>query len=269
VGAIEGVQRVTDHSDLLQIARDAVALGADMVKNTRPRHIREKSDRDIVTDVDIEVERAVRNFLDRETPDIDFLGEEEGPVDRNSEYIWTLDPIDGTSNFAHGLPLCATQLALLHRNQSIIAAITAPFLQLQYHAAENLGAFCNDKQIYSSHTGDLSKAIVSVGDYATGRNATEKNLVRLRINARLAEQVERVRMFGSAAIDLAWVAEGRTDAAIILGNKPWDTAPGVLLVRQAGAAASDIDGNPHVTSSPSTVAANSDLLSLALKMVAS
>lgn len=250
---------MTDNSDLLQIARDAVALGADMVKNTRPRHIREKSDRDIVTDVDVEVERAVREQLSKKTPGIGFLGEEEGTDDPDTEYLWTLDPIDGTSNFAHGLPLCATQLALLHHKRPILAVITAPFLDLQYYATKGTGAFCNGIQINTSKTIELSKAIVSLGDYATGKRSRSKNRFRIELTARLAERVERVRMFGTAALDLAWVADGHTDATFIMANKPWDTFAGALIAREAGAIVVDKFGSPHDIRARETLAFTSIL----------
>lgn len=246
---------MTDLDRLLGIARYAVQLGADLVKHATPHEIRSKGDRDIVTDVDVKVEQEIRAYLRRMTPGIGFLGEEEGhDPGANQETIWTLDPIDGTSNFAHGIPLCAVSLALVDQNRPLVGAITAPFLDLHYHASKGLGSFANDVQIHATRTSDLSRAIVSIGDYAVGTNAEEKNKRRLRLTSRLAESVERVRMFGSAALDLAWVAHGRTDAAIILGNKPWDTAAGVLIAREAGAHVMDTTGQPHSFDSSSTVA---------------
>jgi myo-inositol-1(or 4)-monophosphatase len=246
---------VRDLDELLSIARGAVELGADMVKTSTPQQIRAKGDRDTVTDVDVKVEKELRAHLARLTPEIGFLGEEEGrtPTD-DGGVVWTLDPIDGTSNFAHGLPLCAVSLGLVDNGQPIIGAITAPFLDLHYHAVRGHGAYANDERIHASKTAELSKAIVSIGDYAVGDHAHEKNQRRIRLTALLAERVERVRMFGSAALDLAWVAHGRTDATIILSNKPWDTAAGVLLAREAGALVFDVSGEPHTFVSAATVA---------------
>lgn len=247
---------MNDLAELVTIAQQAVGLGYDLVKNTTPTEIRLKGDRDVVTEVDLTVEQEVRAFLDRMTPDIEFLGEEEGGQSAllDAEQVWTLDPIDGTSNFAHGLPLCAISLALVRRGEPVVAAIVAPFLDLRYYAAKDHGAFGNGTQLQASKTTDLSKAIVSIGDYATGPNAAQKNERRLRLTTLLAERVERIRMFGSAALDLAWVAEGRTDATIILSNKPWDTAAGVLLAREAGAIVIDSTGAPHDFGSTETIA---------------
>ncbi len=258
-----------DLAHLMTIAQQAVGLGYDLVKNTTPSEIRLKGDRDVVTEVDLRIEHEVRTYLDHAAPDFGFLGEEQGStVDpATAEYLWTLDPIDGTSNFAHGLPLCAISLALLHHGDPIVAAIVAPQLDLRYYAAKDRGAFGNDGQLQVSKTTDLSHAIVSIGDYAVGPNAKEKNEVRLRLTALLAERVERIRMFGTAALDLAWVAEGRTDATIILSNKPWDTAAGVLLAREAGAAVLDGDGAAHRITSTETVVACPEIVSALLSLL--
>jgi myo-inositol-1(or 4)-monophosphatase len=239
--------------ELAQIAERAVTLGAELVRNATPHQVTEKSDRDVVTDVDIKVEQEVRAYLHRVTPECGFLGEEEGQIGID-EYAWILDPVDGTSNFTRGLPLCAVSLALVHEGRPLVAGITAPFLDLHYTATRGAGSFVNGQRMHASRTSELRKAIVSIGDYAVGENAEAKNKQRLRLTALLAERVERVRMFGSAALDLAWVAEGRTDATIMLANKPWDTAAGVLLAREAGALVVDSSGEPHTFHASETIA---------------
>jgi myo-inositol-1(or 4)-monophosphatase len=245
-----------DLTHLMTIAQQAVGLGYDLVKNTTPAEVRLKGDRDVVTEVDLRIEQEVREFLDRATPGFGFLGEEQGGTldPATAEYLWTLDPVDGTSNFAHGIPLCAISLALLHLGDPIVAAIVAPQLDLRYYAAKDRGAFGNEGQLQVSKTTELSHAIVSLGDYAVGPNAPEKNAIRLQLTALLAERVERIRMFGTAALDLAWLAEGRTDATIILSNKPWDTAGGALIAREAGAMVADAAGMQHGLRSAETIA---------------
>jgi myo-inositol-1(or 4)-monophosphatase len=248
---------MTDLARLLSVAQHAVGIGTELVRTSVPHEVRAKGDRDIVTDVDVKIEQEIRSYLRQATPDIGFLGEEEGQVaDANQETVWTLDPIDGTSNFAHRIPLCAVSLALVNQHRPLVAAISLPFLDLRYHAVQGQGAFVNDDKIRTSRTSDLGKAIISIGDYAVGTNAQEKNKPRLRLTALLAERIERVRMFGSAAIDLVWVAEGRTDATVILANKPWDTAAGVLIAREAGAIVTDAHGQPHTFASAATIAAS-------------
>jgi myo-inositol-1(or 4)-monophosphatase len=262
---------VTDTAHLLAIAQEAVEIGYKLIRNASNVHVREKGDRDFVTDVDVAIERAVREFLERETPEIGFLGEEDGgqALSDTDSYVWTLDPIDGTSNFAHGVPLCAVSLGLVRNGEPIVAAMVAPFLGLRYHAAKGEGAVGNGRRLEVSATADFAKAIVSIGDYAVGENAEEKNRKRIRLTALLADRVERVRMFGTAALDLAWVAEGRTDGTIILANKPWDTAAGVLIAREAGAAVVDGSGVDHSASSTETIAGPLGMVSQIIPLVRS
>lgn len=255
--------------DLRRIAEQAVGLGYDIVKNTTPAEIRHKGDRDTVTDVDFTVENEVRDFLKRMTPDIGFLGEEETTTTKldGDQDVWTLDPVDGTSNFAHGLPLCAVSLALVRGGEPVAAAVVAPLLDLRYVAAKGHGAFGNGVRLQASKATNLAESIVSIGDYAVGEQAAAKNERRIRLTTLLAQRVERVRMFGSAALDLAWVAEGRTDATIILANKPWDTAAGVLLVREAGAFVVDASGSPHKFNSAETIALSPGIADSLLSLV--
>ncbi|MEU8895380.1 inositol monophosphatase family protein [Nocardia sp. NPDC048505] len=241
-------------AELLGIARAVVAEGAEMLGTAERGSVHVKGDRDFVTDLDQRIEDALRGRLAEMTPDFGFLGEESAPEARDAEYLWALDPIDGTSNFIHGLPLCAVSLALVHRNIPIIGVVAAPFLNSEYYGAVGAGAFANGQPIRVSGAEKLSGAIVSLGDYAVGPGASEKNGHRLEVTAALARNVERVRMFGSAALDLAWVAEGRTDACVILSNKPWDTAAGVVIARESGALVTDSAGLPHAFDSPHTVA---------------
>lgn len=245
-------------AELLDIAQRAVDIGHHHMTTGSAGKISEKADRDLVTELDVTIQHEIRDFLQRETPDIEFLGEEDGggTLDENTDYTWVLDPIDGTSNFAHGIPLCATSLALVHHGQPIVGVINAPFLGLRYHAVHDSRAYCNGEPIHASETSELRHAIVSLGDYATGPDAAEKNQRRFAVTQALAARVERVRMFGSAALDLAWVAHGRTDACIILSNKPWDMSAGVLIARESGASVTDASGQSYGLRSPETIAAN-------------
>ncbi len=146
--------------------------------------------------------------------------------------------------------------------------IVAPFLHLRYHAAKGGGAYCIDKPIHASETTDLNRAIVSIGDYATGEGAAEKNRRRFAVTKALAGNVERVRMFGAASLDLAWVAEGRTDACVILSNKPWDMAAGVLIAEQAGVTVLDDNREKHSMRSSATIGSTRDIANSSLRTTA-
>jgi myo-inositol-1(or 4)-monophosphatase len=248
-----------DQRHYLAIARRAAAEAAEVVRTHTPGRLSEKGDRDPASEVDLAVERFVRDFLHNKTPEIGFLGEEEGGNSTGHELLWMLDPIDGTVNFLHGFPLCAVSLSLSEANTTVVAVIDLPFIGSQYTALLGQGAYADDKRLHVSQTSMLADALISIDQFAFGEDAERKNRLRLRLTERLAHDAQRVRMLGASAIDLAWTAEGRLDACIMLGNKPWDTSAGVLIAREAGARVLDHDGSEHSQQSLSTIAVTPSL----------
>ncbi|MCE7011062.1 inositol monophosphatase [Kibdelosporangium philippinense] len=235
------------------IATQAVSLARRIIQERTPANVSAKGDRDMVTDVDLAVEEAVREFLAAETPEIGLLGEEHGQTGSTAQN-WVLDPIDGTANFARGIPLCAVSLALVDGTKPVLAAIDAPFLDTRYTASSGAGAYVNGEPIECSSVENLSDAMISIGDFATGEHAAEKNRIRLNLLAELGANAQRIRMIGTAAIDMAWVAQGKLDATINLSNHPWDTMAGALVVREAGGMVVDHDGSDHSMESGYTIA---------------
>lgn len=246
---------MTGHAQLLPIAREAVARAHRIIRSRALGSVVAKGERDMVTDVDLAVEDAVRDFLSRETPEIGILGEEHGHSGSiDGALWWALDPVDGTANLARGIPLCAVSLALVEGRRGVLAAIDLPFLGIGYTAAAGHGAYAGDERICASEVRALSEAVISIGDFAIGADADTKNRVRIALLSRLGARAQRIRMIGTAAIDLAWVAQGKLDASIILANQPWDTMAGVLLVREAGGVVLDQDGTDHTADSATTIA---------------
>jgi myo-inositol-1(or 4)-monophosphatase len=246
---------MTDYAALLPIARAAVALGGRIVRDRAPTSVAEKSERDLVTDVDYAVEDAIRDFLARQTPDIAMVGEERGHSGPEADgRWWVLDPVDGTTNFARGIPLCGVSLGLVEAGRGVVAAIEAPYLGVSYAAAEGSGAWQDDRPMRAASVRTLSDAVISLGDFAVGAQAEQKNRLRIELLTRLGARAQRVRMIGTAALDLAWVASGQLDASIILANLPWDTMAGVLLVREAGGVVLDQDGTEHSVDAAATIA---------------
>lgn len=243
-----------DQRHYLAVARRAVAEAAELVRTHAPGKLTEKGDRDPASEVDLAVERFVRDFLHNKTPEIEFLGEEEGGHSTGYGLLWMLDPIDGTVNFLHGFPLCAVSLSLFDADTVVAAVIELPFIGTQYTAILGQGAYADDRRLRVSQTSTLANALISIDQYAFGDDAERKNRLRLRLTERLAHDAQRVRMLGASAIDLAWTAEGRLDACIMLGNKPWDTSAGVLIAREAGARVLDQDGSEHLPQSLFTIA---------------
>ncbi|MGC7098598.1 inositol monophosphatase family protein [Amycolatopsis lurida] len=242
-----------DYAPLRPVAAEALNRATRIIGSRIPGAVTLKSDRDLVTDVDLAVEDELREFLTAETPEIGFLGEENGHTGPKDRW-WVLDPVDGTSNLAHGIPLCGVSLGLVDGDRGVLAAIELPFLGARYTAVEGGGAFAGDQPIRIADVDRMSDAVLSVGDFATGEGAEPKNRVRLGLLARLGARAHRIRMLGSAAIDLAWVADGKLAGTVILANFPWDTAAGVLLVREAGGLVFDRDGSDHTVDSAATIA---------------
>ncbi|MFE0774161.1 inositol monophosphatase family protein [Streptomyces sp. NPDC058861] len=241
--------------DLLSVAQAAVAAASDLIQRTTVGQVEAKGERDMVTNVDRVVEQHVREFLARETPEVGFFGEEGGRAGRTTAPLqWVLDPVDGTANLAHKIPLCGVSLGLMRGEEAVLGVIDLPFLRERYEAARGLGATANGQRLRVRPNSDLGEAIVGLGDYAVGEQAAKRNEQRLVLTQLLAAKVLRVRMLGSAAIDLAWVASGQLDACVALSNHLWDVAAGVAIAREAGAAVIDIDGTPHTPSSRATIA---------------
>ena len=237
----------------LAAAHDAVDLADRILRANWDHTVAFKGDRDPVTETDLAIERAMRDSLHRATPEAGFLGEETGGS--TDGLAWVLDPIDGTANFMHGVPLTAVSLALLDHSEPVIGLIAVEAEGVRYAAMRGQGATRGGDPIRASACTQLRSAMIAMGDYATGPEATARNETRLRITAVLAARAQRVRMLGSAAIDLAWVAAGKLDASVMLSNKPWDTAAGVLIAREAGARVTDLDGRNHELTSTATIAA--------------
>jgi myo-inositol-1(or 4)-monophosphatase len=263
---------------LLPLAREATAAAAEMIRTRLPGVITAKGDRDMASEVDFAVERAVRDLLRERTPGIRFLGEEQGACAGGGspggglpapggELTWVLDPVDGTANFVRGLPLCAVSLGLVRDRRPVLGVIEMPFLGGRYHAVEGGGAYVDGRPIRASGIGTLAGAMVALGDYAVGPDAARANRERLALTNLLVPRVQRVRMLGTAAIDLAWLAQGRLDALVMLANNPWDTAAGVVLAREAGVRVVDRHGVEHTMASGETLAGSPAVLDEILALI--
>lgn len=238
----------------LAVALEAMELAEAIFLRADSMQVLAKGDRDMVSSVDLEIEREVAAFVAERTPGIGFLGEEGGLAMSGGQGLrWVLDPVDGTANFVRGLPLCGISLGLLDGDRAVAGVVSLPRLGLRYWGSDGGGAYRNGDPIRVSSTTRLEDAIVAVGDFAVGPDAQQRNVRRLAILTALAPKVQRVRMLGTAAVDLVWVADGHLDAAVMLSNKPWDTTAGVAIARAAGALVTDLDGAEHTPSSTSTL----------------
>jgi myo-inositol-1(or 4)-monophosphatase len=258
---------VTSHAELLPIAVEVADLASELMRTRQPGVLTAKGDRDMASEVDYEIERQARALLLDRTPQIGFLGEEEGAVTRDGDLYWALDPVDGTANFIHALPTCGVSLGLIHKDRPVLGMIDLPFLGQRSWAVEGGGAFSTGGRLRASGTAELRDALVGIGDFAATGSGAGKNPLRLAIAERLAARAQRVRMHGSAALDLAWLAAGKLDGTISLSNKDWDVAAGVIIAREAGAVLVDHDGSQHTTGSAATIGAAPALVPELLSLI--
>jgi myo-inositol-1(or 4)-monophosphatase len=262
---------VTDADrNLLLAAEHAVDLGAAILRRGRTHvgTLIPKEERDYATVVDFEIETTIKRTLAASTPGIPFLGEEEGGASADAPRVWVLDPIDGTVNFSRTSPLCSIALALVEDDRPVLGIVDLPLLGERYVAAEGAGAYLNGSRVSVSEVDDVGEAIVGFADFAVGSHAATENRIHRELMRRLARDCLRVRVHGSASLDLAWMAACRLDATVMIESKPWDVLAGVLLVREAGGEAYDHDGSPYSARSGFTLAAVSGIASDLLAEVA-
>ncbi len=209
---------------------------------------------DLVTNADRAAEAAVLKVLARHVPDHPILAEESGSIaGRESQYLWAIDPLDGTTNYAHQYPFYAVSVGLLIEGKPAVGAIFAPYLNELYQAATGLGARRNRQPIQVSTTETLDKSLLVTGFAYDRRDRDDNNYAEF---CRLTHLTQGVRRGGSAALDLAFVACGRLDGYWERGLSPWDLAAGVVLVEEAGGRVTAYDGAPFDLASGRILATN-------------
>lgn len=207
----------------------------------------------LVTEADHASEKAIIEAIHKDFPDHFILSEETGEIKSGSEYKWIIDPIDGTVNFANGIPLCCVSIGLEKEGQMIMGAVFNPLMNEFFFARKGEGASLNDKKITVG-----SKTSVVRSNMVTGFPYTYLDVPNgpLQIFEKLIRKGVPVRRLGSAAIDLCWVAAGRFDGFYEHNLNAWDSAAGYLIVEEAGGRVTDFKGNPYSPYQPQIVATN-------------
>ncbi len=223
----------------IDIAREAGALLADYAGRNVGFEL--KGDFDLVTAADRASEKLIVERLTKLYPSHGIVAEEGGGHEGASEFRWYVDPLDGTTNFAHGFPVFNVTLALEQEGEMIAGVIFDPCRQELFATERGGGAQLNGRPIHVSKVMRLQDSLVSTGFPSRRRHQN----VNIHFYHQLAMATHGVRRCGAAAIDLAWVACGRLDAFWEFGLQPWDLAAGRLLVAEAGGSYSDMRGKPH------------------------
>lgn len=210
----------------------------------------------LVTEVDTAAEAAIIQIIRAQFPHHTILSEEAGLLEQHSDYVWLVDPIDGTVNFAHGIPLCCVSIALAHQGKLQIAAVFNPMMRELFFAEKGKGAFLNETPIKVSTKSDFSRACLVTG---FPYHAPEGKEHPIKAFERAILKDLPVRRLGSAALDLCWTAAGRFDGFWEANLSPWDIAAGYLILREAGGRITDFNGKEGSYFDKETLATNGQI----------
>ena len=252
---------------MLNIALRAARSAGDIIIRALDRldqlTIGAKGPNDFVTNIDRQAEREIIAILHKAYPGHAILAEESGG-NSDGEYVWIIDPLDGTMNFMHGLPQFAVSIALQHKGILDQAVIYDPVRQEIFTASRGSGAFLNNRRIRVSQRKSLDGALLGTGFPFRQQQQLDVYLNTFRA---LFQCVGDIRRPGSAALDLAYVAAGRLDGFWEFGLNSWDMAAGALLIREAGGLVTDMDGNPDFMATGNIVTANARILKAMLRII--
>ncbi|PYX97810.1 MAG: inositol monophosphatase [Acidobacteria bacterium] len=243
-----------NNSDFVPVASEiAREAGALLMGYFRQRvKVEYKGEVDLVTVADRQSEALILERIRARWPNHDVIGEEGARVESGSDYRWYVDPLDGTTNFAHAFPVFCVSLALEHKGQRIAGVIYDPTRDELFAAEQGSGAYLNGEKIRVSTIANLAECLVATGFPSHKRHQNPNIFFYHQITLR----THGVRRAGSAALDLCCVACGRFDAFWEFNLNPWDTAAGVLIVEEAGGRVSDFKGGPFRIDSRETLASN-------------
>jgi len=234
---------------MTEIAREAGAL---LMQYFGRVTIEYKGEADLVTAADRASEKLIRERIQRLWPSHDILGEEEGLVDTGSDYRWFIDPLDGTTNFAHGFPVFCVSMGLEYKKRRIAGVVYDPTREEIFSAEQGRGAFLNGQPIQVSKTAKLAGSLLATGFPSNKRHHNPN----IHFYHQITLRTHGVRRAGSAALDLCYVACGRFDGFWEFNLNPWDTAAGVMIVEEAGGRVSDYQGRYYPTDGRETMASN-------------
>jgi myo-inositol-1(or 4)-monophosphatase len=224
-----------------------------------------KGPADFVTSADTRTERILIEELSKARPGYGFLAEEGGAVEgKDKSHRFIIDPIDGTTNFMHGVPHFAISIGLEREGQMVAGVIYNPVTDDLYFAEKGHGAYHNNKRLRVAGRKDLANAIIATGLPFKGRDGHDRVLKEM---AAVMAVTSGVRRFGTASLDMAFVAEGRFDGYWELGIQPWDMAAGIVLVREAGGMVWDLDGGQDMLAKGSILCGNEYLQPQLLKLL--
>ncbi len=252
---------------MLNIATRAARSAGDLIVRHMNRldelTVTSKNPNDFVSEVDRQAEETIIRILHRAYPDHGFLAEEGGETPGN-DYLWIIDPLDGTTNFLHGFPSFAVSIGLRHKGKLEQAVVYDPLQQEMFTASRGVGALLNNRRIRVSRRPGLAGALLGTGFPFKAQQHLDTYLATFKA---LFPETAGIRRQGSAALDLAYVAAGRLDGFWEIGLNPWDIAAGALLIREAGGIVGDFQGGGQHFEPGNLVAGNPKVFAAIIRTI--
>ncbi len=242
----------------LEVSIDAAQRAGEIIRDRflTEKEVSFKGRADIVTDVDLAAEKVILDLVQEEYPEFSILSEESDPITTSSPYTWVVDPIDGTRNFAEGIPHFCVVVALAKGDQMVVGVTYDPLKEELFTAQQGQGAFLNGNPISVSDRQEVADSILGFDlGYVDEKAGTALDMMRS-----LWPGLQSMRLMGSAALGLAYAAAGRLDLYFHHSLSPWDIASGLLLAREAGGQVVDRQGRPAGLYTPSVIASSPRLI---------
>ena len=251
----------------LLVAKNAAQIAGSVLKQhfAKGSQVYQKESNNLVTDADLEAEKAIISTIKKTFPDHTFFAEEEAKGDVSDTHVWIIDPLDGTNNFAHQIAQFSVSIAYYHDGIAQAGVVYDPIAERMYYAEKGSGAFCNDDSISVSSADKLVDIIVGMGFYYDRGAMMRRSLDT--IGTIMERNVRGVRRFGSAALDLCMVAQGSFGAYFEYAVEPWDVAAGALIVQEAGGKVTDCNGVSLPIARSSILASNGAVHQQLLELV--
>ncbi len=236
----------------IEIAKKAGKSLMNDYQNLSERDIYAKGSNELVTKADIKADKIIVNYLKEKFPKHNIESEEQNKIDKNSDYTWVVDPLDGTTNFIIQNPMFAVSIALIRANEIQLGVIYAPFLKELYTVTKDGKALLWDKPLSVAQNETVKDSVLL---FCSGHKAMHKEKT-IKIYQEFKLRAKSLKSFGVASLELAYVASGRADVIMLPGVPIWDVAAGILLVRQAGGKVTDFNNNDWTTRSRDVLATN-------------
>ncbi|MFW9905183.1 MAG: inositol monophosphatase family protein [Candidatus Thorarchaeota archaeon] len=249
----------------LDIAIESAQKAGKLILNLFHKDIKimTKLDQSILTEADLKADSLIKNIIHKNFPSHDIFSEETGRENKSSDYLWLIDPLDGTTNFSVHNPFFAVSISLLQKNEPLLGVVYSPFLDELFIAETNRGAYLDNQPITINKKASIESSLLA---YSNGRDIYSRKQM-IRIFEKLKIRNNKVRQVGAVALELCYVASGRFGAFIMPGMNSWDVFAGALIVKEAGGIVTDFQNNSLTLTSSDMIACSPSIHPILLNII--